>query len=341
MSDTTTREDLGIALQAELRDRLTFKAADRVDSQQAGLLDVLFCYRLLLGRWPELETVQAIRHRTSGQSVESLTLGFLNSPEFQSRFPQAGGGMDLIVMKEMSDGTRLFFNLKDRQSMRIAAGVHEGPIREAMRRVLRPGMGCVDAGAHIGLYSLLMARIAGAGGGRVYAFEPLARTWQIFVQNIQENRQESVIVATQAACHARNGRGRIFQNDEWDMGDSYVRTDQSGAGEGGAEIRLVRVDDVVPSDVRVGLVKIDIEGSEPPALEGMERILHHDRPVIFTELNPGSLREVSHVEPADYLRLLRAADYRCRTVDDFLAGNTMEYDYHEGEQTTNLVCEPR
>jgi FkbM family methyltransferase len=340
MKHTTPRENLGIALQAELRDLLAFKPADRVDSQKAGLLDVLFSYRLFLGRWPEFETVEALRNRTSGQCVQGLTADFLSSPEFQVRFPQTSGAVDMIVMKEMPDEVRLFFNLKDRQSMRIATGLHEQPIQTAMLRVLRPGMNCVDAGAHIGLYSLLMARIVGEAGGKVYAFEPFPSTWQLFLRNIQENRREGVIVATNAACHVRNGCGHIFQRDEWDVGESYVQAEQSSAVQGGIEVRLVRVDEVVPSDVRIGLIKIDIEGSEPAALQGMERILRQGRPIIFTELNPEALRQVSHTEPTDYLRFLRRQGYRCREVSDFLSDTNREYECDEAVLTTNLVCEP-
>ena len=292
------------------------------------------------GAGQEFETVETLRKRTSGECVEGLTVSFLNSPEFQVRFAQTSGAVDMVVMKEMPDGARLFFNLNDRQSMRIATGLHEQPIQTAMRRLLRPGMNCVDAGAHIGLYSLLMARIVGAAGGRVYAFEPLPSTWQLFLRNIRENCQEGVIVATNAACHARNGHGYIFQRDEHDMGESYVLADQSSTAERGVEIRLVPVDDIVPSDVRIGLIKIDIEGSEPPALQGMERILRQDRPIIFTELNPEALRQVSHIEPTDYLRLLKRQGYRCREVNGFLSGTSREYEYHAGDLATNLVCEP-
>jgi hypothetical protein len=35
-----------------------------------------------------------------------------------------------------------------------------------------------------------------------------------------------------------------------------------------------------------------------------------DRPVVFAEFNPGTLRSFSEVEPAEYLKLFTALDYR-------------------------------
>lgn len=334
-----SREELAQALCAEIRRLINYKPADRVDPEPVGLLDVLYAYRLFLGRWPEFETADTLRERGGVRSVTDLMMEFLHAPEFQIRIPELST-VNMVVMNELPDGLRLFFNLKDRQSMRIASGIHELPIQQAILSVLKGGMNCVDAGAHIGLYSMLMGRVVGVGGGKVYSFEPFPSTWQLFARNIRENRLDNVIVATHAACHEAAGQGRIFERDHEDLGESFVKTEQQADGQGQV-INLVRVDDIVPPNVPIHVIKIDIEGSEPAAMRGMQRILTKDRPIIFTEFNPGALEQVCRVQADEYLDFLKNHGYRCREVQDFLDNNDREYHYKPGDQTTNLVCQAK
>jgi len=343
MSNTSNtnpaREELAQALCAEIRRLTNYKPGDRVDPEAVGLLDVLYAYRLFLGRWPEFQTAATLRDRGGVRSVTDLMMEFLHSPEFQIRIPELFA-VDMIVMNELPDGLRLFFNLKDRQAMRIAAGIHELPIQQAILSVLKGGMNCVDAGAHIGLYSMLMGRVVGRQRGKVYSFEPFPSTWQLFARNIRENQLDNVIVAYNAACHATPGQGRIIERDHEDLGESFVKTEQQADGHGQV-INLVRVDDIVPPNVPIHVIKIDIEGSEPAAMKGMKRILTRDRPIIFTEFNPKALEKVCRVQAGEYLDFLKNHGYRCREVQDFLGNEDREYQYRPGDQTTNLVCEAK
>ncbi len=45
----------------------------------------------------------------------------------------------------------------------------------------------------------------------------------------------------------------------------------------------VRLDDVVPGDVRVAVIKLDTQGTEHHVLAGAQALLTRDRPVILTE----------------------------------------------------------
>jgi FkbM family methyltransferase len=338
MFNSNPRQQLAAVLHKELEAVLQFKPANRVDSEPVGLLDVIYAYRLFLGRWPEFDTVEAMKAKTANHPVLPFVMGFVNAPEFQVRVRHLSA-LDMVVMTEMSDGTQLSFNLRDRQAMRIASGIHELAIQEGIRRVIseNPRVNCVDAGAHIGLYSILMAKAVGPKA-KVYAFEPFPSTWQLLIRNIRQNGLADTVIPINAACHRAKARGRIFERDHQDLGEAYVETDATHAG--GEEIDLVAVDEVVPADVRVGFIKMDIEGSEPAAIAGMQRILNNDRPIIFTEFNPGALAVVGRVQPDEYLSLLKKMGYRCREIDDFLADEQTEYRYVAGAQTANLVCEP-
>ena len=65
------------------------------------------------------------------------------------------------------------------------------------------------------------------------------------------------------------------------------------AGDGGLRLHIVRADDYFAAKgiESVDLVKIDIEGYELPALEGMRRLLETGRPVVEMEITLDPERE--------------------------------------------------
>ncbi len=308
---------------------LNYRPGERLDSAPVALEDVINAYRLFLGRWPEFDSPDQFRPWL-GRSLGELAHVFVHSPEFQARF---ASGPNLTVMHEAEDGTRLWFNLRDRQALRILMGVHEQGTVEAVRRFLRPGMTCLDIGAHIGMYSILMAR----SGASVYAFEPFPSTFELLSRNIRENRVD--VRAFPLACSDSTGESQIFVPVDDDLGPAFVPTQIGGRGSG-IPVQTARADDLVPESAVVGLVKMDIEGGEPRALRGMERILRRDRPVIVTEFNPSCLRHNDGSQPEAFLRQLCAAGYRIYEDAALIAGGEAKEFSYSSETTVNLVCLP-
>jgi len=334
------RQDLFSVMQEELSRMCGYKPAQRVDGMPRQIIDVLFSYRLILGRWPEFDTIEKFR-AYGDQDLLGFTWSFLQSSEFKTRFPK-DDGYDLSIMSELPDGMRMWFNWKDRQAVRIAIGVHEQSTQDSIRKVLRPGMHCIDIGAHVGLYTLVMAQ-GSKPGGKVFAFEPFPGTFDLLAKNIRENRLDEIVTAYEVACAAAPGEAQIFVPIDDDLGPTYVpaQTDESVAkGLKGLQVKLARVDDLVPEDIHIGLVKMDIEGGEPRALAGMERIVRRDRPFVVTEFNPYCLRHMNGTDPADYLRQLRNYGYTLYEDLEF-QNNGKEYVYDGTEAGTNLACVPK
>lgn len=75
---------------------------------------------------------------------------------------------------------------------------------------------------------------------------------------------------------------------------------------------LIPLDDVI--DEKVDLIKLDIEGAEPMALEGMKRVLSESRPILITELNEYWLRAVSQSNSREYVSQIESAGYRVVTA---------------------------
>ena len=90
-------------LAEELARMQDYKPGERVDGRPAMLVDVLFAYRLMLGRWPEFNTVEQFRARLGVRTLESFSLEFARSAEFKTRFSD-DSGYDLDIMTELPGG---------------------------------------------------------------------------------------------------------------------------------------------------------------------------------------------------------------------------------------------
>jgi hypothetical protein len=73
------------------------------------------------------------------------------------------------------------------------------------------------------------------------------------------------------------------------------------------QVQTCRIDDIQTD--RVDLIKIDIEGHEPAALDGMKTTLARDHPVILTEANDYWLRTWSNSSASDYIQQLISLGY--------------------------------
>lgn len=154
-----------------------------------------------------------------------------------------------------------------------------------LRRLLAPGDVFADAGANIGYYSLLAARLVGPRGG-VVAFEPVPETARRLRENVALNGFGNVTVH-ELALSDREGLVRIRRVDARNIGRDTISP--AARAEASFEVRSARLDDLLDGPVR--LLKLDLEGAEMLALRGFERGLAGG-PDVLCELTDALLREV-------------------------------------------------
>jgi FkbM family methyltransferase len=168
-------------------------------------------------------------------------------------------------------------------------GAYERPVLFAMRDVLaerRPdGDGvAVDVGANVGTHTLFLANHAET----VHAFEPWPTVLKRLVATIEGNELKNVVVHP-VGLAAEQGSLPFHVPPGFNLGwgsfsDTYAGQNYESDV---IQLPLVRGDDyLIDKQVeRIDVVKIDIEGYERPALEGMSKVLERDRPAVFFELN--------------------------------------------------------
>lgn len=170
---------------------------------------------------------------------------------------------------------------------------------EIFLAVIRPGDTFVDAGANMGFYSLLAAT-ALKGKGRVVSFEPDPRNIPILRSNVKLNCLDDLIRIEPKALSDRECELDFWGAPENTWGGSLVELP-------GAQSRQYRVSattldryGVSANLERVDIIKIDVEGAEPLALQGMREALRTARLVAY-EINKPRLDQLG-IQPLDLIR---------------------------------------
>lgn len=195
----------------------------------------------------------------------------------------------------------------------LREGRQEAFMVELFQKAVRSGAVVVDIGAYIGTYSLLGARAAGKGG-QVYAFEPDPLNFKALQHNIRANGLDEIIRPIRAAVSDSTGR-RSLLVDKGDRTQSslFVRSGEKYS----VDIDCVALDDVLPLGTAVSVIKVDIEGGELAALDGMSGVLSRADPnlTMFVECNPSALRSAGGTAEELRERLERAA-LRVMVIDE-------------------------
>jgi FkbM family methyltransferase len=264
--------------------------------RQVNPVDAFFTYRLILGRNPDL--VNELPHiLTDTRTFREFLVDLLGSDEFS----HCTGFIppNRVFMVELQD-FRLWFNTSDRElGLVVATGQYEPESVELVKRIVRPGMTCIDIGAHIGFYTCLIASLFGEIG-KVYAFEPMRVHFELLLKNIEENRFQQRVITYQLACSDVHGNLRVSK-----VSNMFV-VGQAGSAEQ-LTVEAVRLDDVIADSI--DFVKLDVEGHEPAVISGMRSIISRDKPIILSEINEYWLRSCSHSSGAEYVALLMSLGY--------------------------------
>jgi FkbM family methyltransferase len=143
-----------------------------------------------------------------------------------------------------------------------------------------------DVGANLGIYSLTSAAIHPES--RLFAFEPTAAIAAHLRRTLEENDLNMITVVEKAVARASgtavlNLFGSKIEGNE---GMNFVT--QEAVSADSVTIETVSLDDYceLHGIKKIDLLKLDIQGNEPEALRGAQRLLSEGRiRCIFTELN--------------------------------------------------------
>jgi FkbM family methyltransferase len=192
----------------------------------------------------------------------------------------------------------LYFPPGERHFQTFADDVenYQRPQREKAFEYVTNWRCAVDIGANVGIF----ARHFAHKFERVVAIEPIP----VNVACIQLNTPDNVEIV-EKAIGDRSGACEMYLTDK-SLGGAFV-SDHDGVDrppmkawrdESRSRVEMVRLDDLALEDV--GLIKLDIQGSEVIALKGARETLERCRPVVLIEEKPlgGPTGSTLHIEMA-------------------------------------------
>ncbi|MDD5146008.1 MAG: FkbM family methyltransferase [Candidatus Pacebacteria bacterium] len=214
-------------------------------------------------------------------------------------------------------GKKIYFDKFDNSRI-LNPEFRERALIDIMRREVKKGDIVVDLGANIGFYTLFLADLVGPNG-KVFAFEASPETFSILKKNIEANNCENVVLEKKCIAD-KGGFEKFFIYNDLGSHFSSLSGDLYKAEKKivSVEVTTISLDEYFKNNPsRIDLIKMDIEGAENLALEGMKNIILKNKNVkIITEYAPIALKKVSGVRPEQYLINLKELGFNLSEIDN-------------------------
>ena len=151
-------------------------------------------------------------------------------------------------------------------------------IDAVLKHVVSPDKSiALDVGAHVGTWTLELSKHF----QHTHAFEPVTPTWLALVHNLESRDiPPSKATAWMMAVGDKLANCRPVGMMNATM-SSYVDPNNPG------RVPMIALDDMAWG--KIGLIKIDVEGTEYHVMKGAERLLETHHPILVIEWKPGRL----------------------------------------------------
>ena len=170
-----------------------------------------------------------------------------------------------------------------------------------LNRMLREGMTVLDVGANIGYYVLLEADLVGEHGF-VYAVEPAPGNVQRLSHNVALNGLTHRVQILPLGIASHDGVMNLYLSDQCNLHTFYpldadaIDDHAPTTAAPTTPVQMKTISELAATLPRaIDLIRMDIEGFEVEAIEGMASLLQGGvRPAILFEAHPQAYREPDH-----------------------------------------------
>lgn len=171
----------------------------------------------------------------------------------------------------------------------------------ALIALIGPGAHVIDVGAHVGYMTRLSASLMGSTGS-VLAVEAHPGNFGLLQANVELGPHADRVRVVHGAAWSRSDEQVALTISHENSGDH--RAYRRPGAEHVVEVRSIAIDDLLAPDHRVDVIKVDTQGTDHIALEGMRSTLARWSPTLLVEFWPPGIEELGDV-PASVLALYR------------------------------------
>jgi FkbM family methyltransferase len=274
--------------------------------------DIFFCFRLLLGRPPNHEEWGG-HFAQRGTDLDALVRSYMTSFEFSRRADTLlGARSDGRVSLARSKGFSIYVQEADATiSEHVKRDAYEPNVTAVFVDRLRRGMHVLDIGANIGWYTMLSASLVGPSGS-VTAIEPNPDSAKLLEASRRANGFDNVTVLQVAAGREA---GLLVLHGSYGDAMTLATPEDATALTSATTVPSFKVDELIPREKKIDLVKIDVQGAEYNAVLGASALIERCHPTIVSEFSPSMMPGISGVDGREYLRYLLGFGYKIAVIE--------------------------
>jgi FkbM family methyltransferase len=172
-------------------------------------------------------------------------------------------------------------------------GLYECGVTETLWRLTEPGELAIDAGANIG-YTASILGIKVGPRGRVICFEPHPQVFESLRENVEIWKKDlrcGSFALHQVALGIESGHALLCTNDwfQSNRGTAWISNKEESTPDLTViDVLIQNLDSLLDESEKIGVLKMDVQGSELAALQGMTRLLEQKavRDIVFEEEAP-------------------------------------------------------
>ena len=188
------------------------------------------------------------------------------------------------IIEKNIEGVDFLFHIKDRDSRLwydLYATDPSWPEMKFIRdNLIKPNDVVLECGSHHGCTAIMLSHWVGPNG-RIYAYEPGLKNFEILRSNLSLNDIDNVS-AVRAVVGGFDGVVDFIEDAASSMG-AHVATGNENPGTGGSKIDQVSLDR--HANDRPSLVKMDTQGYLYQPLLGLQGIIRNQRPNLALEID--------------------------------------------------------
>lgn len=188
------------------------------------------------------------------------------------------------------------------------AGRHEGELRQVMDRIVRPNSNCVDVGCGRG--QVLKEMLRRAPQGQHFALEPdpdrFARLKASFPR----------VTCFHVAASDKAGDGTIPAAQ---APTGLIARRCAGSTDAPRAVLTARLDELLPGDLAVRLLRVNLRQGLIPALQGAVQIIRRCHPFLVFHFAP---QEGESTAPGEVYEFLTVNGLAISLLDDWLSGHS-------------------